>query len=242
MQKGKLIGQGRTAEIFEWDENKILKLFRNGFPKAAIENEFNIGLELCNKGLPIPEVYDLLEFDDRVGIVYERVNGPTMMNLLSSKPWKIVGEAQKLAELHKAIQIHVNAKIPPQKSRLKQSINDSKILIDKIKADLFEVLQNLPDGGALCHGDFHPDNIIITTNKTVVIDWMTATIGNPLSDVARTSIIFKFGAVPDHKSRIETSIINFEQWEVLHAAARLIEWIPPKEKEKLLGFVAAHFA
>ena len=95
---------------------------------------------------------------------------------------------------------------------------------------------------------------------------MTATIGNPLSDVARTSIIFKFGAVPDHKSRIETSIINFvrkkffleyikhymkitgtsrdciEQWEVLHAAARLIEWIPPKEKEKLLGFVAAHFA
>ena len=103
MQKGKLIGQGRTAKIFEWDENKILKLFRNGFPKSAIENEFNIGLELCNNGLPIPELYDLLEFDDRVGIVYERVNGPTMMNLLSSKPWKIVGEAQKLAELHKGI-------------------------------------------------------------------------------------------------------------------------------------------
>lgn len=266
MQKGKMIAQGRTAEIYEWGENRILKLYRNGFPKAAIENEFKIGLELYKKGLPVPEVDELAEFDDRFGIIFERVTGQTMMSLMSSKPWKMIEEAQRLAELHKAIQINVNASIPSYKSRIKESISESKLLNDKIKEGLFEILKRLPDGSALCHGDFHPDNIIIAKEKVVVIDWMTAAKGNPLSDVARTSTIFKFGAVPEHKFRLEIGIINFvrgkffseyikhylkitgedrnliEQWELPLAAARLKEWIPSKEKEELLSFVAAHFA
>jgi hypothetical protein len=31
-----------------------------------------------------------------------------------------------------------------------------------------------------------------------------------------------------------------EQWEVLVSAARLIEWIPVKEKEMLLEFINTH--
>lgn len=30
--KGKLIGQGNTAEIFEWGYNSVLKLYRSGLP------------------------------------------------------------------------------------------------------------------------------------------------------------------------------------------------------------------
>jgi uncharacterized protein (TIGR02172 family) len=266
LQKGKMIGQGRTAEIFEWGEHSVLKLYRGGFPKTAIENEFKIGGELYQKGIPVPEVDELIEMDGRSGIIFERVTGQTMMKLVSAKPWKIVGEAQKLAELHKAIQINVDASIPSYKLYIKESISESKLLNEKIKKGLLEKLENLPDGSVLCHGDFHPDNIIISREKVVVIDWTTAAKGDPLSDIARTSTIFKYGAVPEHKSRIEASIINFfrtkffseyikhylritgmnreliEQWELPLAAARLKEWIPQKEKEELLDFVTAHFA
>lgn len=133
MQKGNLIGQGRTAEVFEYGENRILKLFRTGIPKMAIENEFRVSLELCKKNLPVPEVDNFVEVGDRLGIVYERVNGPTMMEHLSSKPWKIVKVAQKLAELHKDIQIQVNAEIPPLKSRIRKSIADSELQTIKLK-------------------------------------------------------------------------------------------------------------
>ncbi len=265
MEKGRLIGQGRTSEIFEYGENKVLKLFRLCFPKDAIENEYNVGLELSKKGLPVAGVDCIVELDERFGIVFERINGQTMMNLLSSKPWTIVKEAQKFAELHKEIQIQIMVNIPCQKTRLKQFIKETELLNDKTKTNLFEMIMKLPEGNVLCHGDFHPDNIIISNNKFVVIDWMTATIGNPLSDVARTSIIFKFGVVSEHKSRIEKNIIDFlrgkfyfeyikhylkitgesleviEQWEIAHAAARLIECIPLEEKVKLLNFVNAHF-
>lgn len=55
------------------------------------------------------------------------------------------------------------------------------------------------------------DNIIIRNGKPIVIDWMTACIGDPLADVAR--------------------------WELPVAAARLREWIPEEEKRLLMDIV-----
>lgn len=40
-KKGKMIGQGNTAEIYEWGEKEILKLYREGLPLKLCENEFN---------------------------------------------------------------------------------------------------------------------------------------------------------------------------------------------------------
>jgi uncharacterized protein (TIGR02172 family) len=264
MQKGKLIGQGRTAEIFELNKNKIIKLFRSDFPVSAIENEFKIGKELANKELPIPAIDDLIKIDNRFGIIYERISGPTMMRIISSRPWRMKKEAKRLAELHKSIQIHINADIPSQDLKIKKDIKKTELLSFENKARLLDYMETLPKGEILCHGDFHPDNVIVSRNKLFVIDWMSATLGNPLSDVARTSIIFKFGIVPESESKIKSNIIHFmrkkfyseymehylkvsgqtremiEQWEVLVSAARLIEWIPVKEKEMLLEFINTH--
>lgn len=40
--KGKLIGQGNTAEIFEWGNHSVLKLYRSGLPDDLCINEFEI--------------------------------------------------------------------------------------------------------------------------------------------------------------------------------------------------------
>lgn len=261
MQKGKLIGQGRTAEIFELNGDKIIKLFRSDFPIHIIESEYKIGKELTNKGLPIPGIYDLITIDNRVGIVYEKIKGPTMMGAILSKPWRIKAEARRLAELHKSIQVSIKADIAFQYLRIKKNIKETGLLSIKNKDELLDYLETLPKGEILCHGDFHPDNIIISTNKMYVIDWMGATIGNPLADVARTSVMLKFAIVPEHVSNIKKSMILFvrgvfykeyirhyiklagenlssiEKWELPVAAERLVEWIPEKEKEVLIKYV-----
>jgi len=261
MEKGRLIGQGRTAEIFEWGENKILKLFRTGIPKILADNEYKINMELAKQELPIPEVYDFIELDNRFGITYERIYGITMMKLISSNPWKVTKEAHRLAELHKGIQKKVDFEIPRNKTRLKDNIAKSDLLTDYNKKKLYEYIEKLTDDSILCHGDFHPDNIIVTKEKSVIIDWMTATSGNPVSDIARSSIVFRFGVIPEDKSYVEKRVIDFfrgklyseylkhyleisgisieqiEQWELPVAAARLIEGIPHREKTNLLNFV-----
>lgn len=42
IEKGKLIAQGSTAEVYDYDSDRILKLYRNGMPDYACENEFEI--------------------------------------------------------------------------------------------------------------------------------------------------------------------------------------------------------
>jgi len=260
MGKGKLIGQGRTSEVFEWGQDRILKLFKKGFPKAAIENEYEISINIYKQLNLSPKVCELIEIDNRNGIIYERINGITMMKVIASKPWKVKKEAQRLARLHKSIQQKVDFKLSNYKTRLKDNISKTELLQGDVKMRLYEYIDELEEGNILCHGDFHPDNVIITKDGEIIIDWMTATQGNPLADIARTSIMFKFGVVPA-KTYIEKQIINFirtkfyseyikhyikltgvkieqiEKWELPVASARLIEWLPEDEKIALLKFI-----
>lgn len=261
MIKRNLIGQGRTAEIYEWDDDKIIKLYKKGISKKAIENEYNISMRLYEKGMPVVKVYDLIKLNGRYGVVYGRVFGQTMMNVIASKPWKITRESRRLAVLHKEIHAGIEEQIPSEKSILKQNIAAVEMLDEDQKDKLFRYIEELPDDNKLCHGDFHPDNILIDGEKAVVIDWMTATRGNPLSDVARTTIMLKYGQIPEDKSALEKTVMNLmrkkllkeytkkyleisekdikdiEQWELPIAAARLTEWIPDNEKKVLLDFI-----
>lgn len=260
MEKGRLIGQGRTSEIYEWENDKVIKLFREGLPKIAIEKEFEISNNISKQLSIAPKVYDLIEIESRSGIIYERINGVTMMKIIGTRPLKVKEEARRLAELHKSIQQEVSFNLPNCKVRLKDNISSTELLKSDVKIKLYEYIDGLEDGRVLCHGDFHPDNVIITKDGQVIIDWMTATEGNPLADVARTSIMFKFGVVPD-KTFLEKQIINFvrskfyseyvrhyikisgskveqiERWELPVAAARLTEWIPRDEKAALVNFI-----
>lgn len=51
----KLIAKGNTAEVFEYEEDKVLKLFKVGYPLEQIQREFNntvIMNRTCNSILP----------------------------------------------------------------------------------------------------------------------------------------------------------------------------------------------
>ena len=58
MKLGKLIGQGRTAEIYALSESQVVKLFRPSFPKVAIEHEYRIITQLSGKGLPLSGIQE----------------------------------------------------------------------------------------------------------------------------------------------------------------------------------------
>nr|WP_269144227.1 aminoglycoside phosphotransferase family protein [Clostridium guangxiense] len=127
------------------------------------------------------------------------------MKVLSTNPWKLSKEAHRLTKLHKSIQQKIDFQLPKYTDRLKSSISKVDLLSDDIKEKLYNYIDTLPDDNILCHGDFHPDNILITKDNAIIIDWMTAAKGNPLADVARTSVMLKFGNVPG-KSLIEKSL------------------------------------
>ena len=259
-EKGPMIARGRTAEIFLWKDNQVLKLFLDWCPAHWIEEEAR-GTQAVHKvGLPVPAVEGIVEVEGRLGIVLERVEGPSMLGLLTSKPWKLFRLARVLAELHAEMHSREVPELPSQRRGLERAIQREDVLPVNTKEVVLKALEKLPNGSAVCHGDFHPDNIIMSSRGPIIIDWMAVKQGNPLADVARTSLLFQTAEVPPFiagrwlinwvrglshstylKRYLQLRPASREQiaaWQLPVAAARLAENIPG-EKDRLLALIEA---
>jgi uncharacterized protein (TIGR02172 family) len=184
------IAYGRTAEIYAWQRGHVLKLFYDWFEVEDIEYEARIARAIHASGLPVPAAGDIIHVNGRHGLVYQRVDGATMWKELSRKPWSVLAYARRMAELH--VEMHtstVQADIPSQRQKLVSKIRHAEALPAHLRAKALAALETMPDGDRLCHGDFHPGNILMTVQGEIVIDWIDASRGNPLADLARTTII-----------------------------------------------------
>ena len=186
----KLLAHGRTADVYEWDSGHILKLFHTWFELENIEYEQRIARAVVASGMKAPIVGQLIQVDGRNGLMYERVSGRSMETMFLRKPWRLFTYARILAHLHADMHEKVfDTTIPAQKMRLQNKINRADALSGILKTKLLDALDSLPEGDRVCHGDFHPANVLLSGQDATVIDWIDATRGNPLADVARTSVI-----------------------------------------------------
>ncbi len=192
------IAAGRTAEIYPYEGDKVLKLFFPTVPRLWIDKEVDIGRYIQDAQLPVPKVYERVKLKDREGIVYERIEGPSLLNELARKPWTVVQSARLLAQLH--TQVHAVAASPnleTQREWARGGIPETNKLPRALQERILLLLNSMPDGNQLCHGDFHPGNIIVTHRGPIIIDWMTASRGVACGDVARASIILEAAQAPE---------------------------------------------
>ena len=101
-----------------------------------------------------------------------------------------------MADIQAAIHRCAVPDLPCVKSSLEQVIKQTTVLPGSMRQAALKVLESLPEGDALCHGDFHPENIVMTEHGPRVIDWVTAVKGNSLADVARSSLILRMAEPP----------------------------------------------
>jgi Ser/Thr protein kinase RdoA (MazF antagonist) len=194
-----LIGKGRLAEVFAWEDTQVLKLFLAGRDSAAIEAEARVSQIVHEAGVVTPGTHGVVEVEGRQGIVYDRVLGAPMLGLLSAKPWKLFEFGRTLAELHVAVHQCSADALPSQREQLERLIARAELPTAQRDLALARLLE-LPEGTAICHGDFHPDNVLIDGDAATVIDWTTACVGNPTADFAVTSLILNLGDPPPNAS------------------------------------------
>lgn len=191
----KPIARGRTAEVYAWEPGKIAKVYFPGFSAEEAAYEAKIAAAVQESGVACPRFYEQVEFDGRPGLIYERVNGVPMSELVFKGPWRIPSLARRMAKLHRAMhQPTIEADLPNQRGKYTRRIETSTILPAPLKTRLLEAYAKIPDESRLCHGDFHPGNILSAGDQDLAIDWIDVSIGHPLADVARTSILLRGAA------------------------------------------------
>lgn len=252
------LAEGRTAEIYAWNDHQILKLYRDWCPSDWVEYESRIARAVYDAGVPSPATGDIVDMQGRRGLLYERLEGISMLQDLNGRPWTFLKHARALAELHVKINELSIEGLPSYKDGLEYSIRRASHLSDDLRDKALGLLEALPDGKQVCHGDYHPGNVLITKRGLVAIDWMTARSGSRWADVSRTNLLLSIGVKGVgrqvkpfvrmlvglfHRSYLARYIAlspdsqqELERWTPVAAAARLNEDIAP-EREALIQLV-----
>ncbi len=250
---GAKIAEGRTAEVFAYGEGKVVKLFRPEFPRDSAEYDYDISRQVAPLYPGAPAVHGKVEIDGRLGVVYERLEGKSLVQATAARPWKILWAADLSARVHQAIVASPADGLPSQKDGIEWAITRAEDLTPEEKRRIISYLHTLPDGGALCHGDFHPDNVLLSARGPVVIDWVTASRGCPAGDLARSIMIAESPGLPPGLSPAASLLIrrvkrlysrryrrrvltlcgiaerDMEAWILPLSAARLVEGNAPEE-------------
>jgi len=190
-----LISSKRNSEVYAVGDNHVLKLFQNHVPTKQILWEAGISDVIQRAGLPAPRVQvDLVRHHDgRSGIVFERAGGTPLSVLFKKNPGEMTRLTRVLATAHRRIHSWpVMEGLPSQRERMINGVLSSAKLSLADRKKVYQVLERLPDGKALCHGDFHPSNLMVDDDRVMVIDWGGATQGSALCDVARTTILLRY--------------------------------------------------
>jgi aminoglycoside phosphotransferase (APT) family kinase protein len=256
---GAPLAAGGTAEIFAMDTGRVLKLYWRGASPSAPEREAERARAAHAAGAPCPAVLDVLPVDDRFGVVFECIQGQSMLQAIAADPSSAESLIRSLARLHAQLHGLAGAGLPPQREHLSRRIALSP-LNHRLRATVLAVLAKLPDGEALCHGDFHPGNVLMSAAGSSVIDWFDAVRGHPAADVARTLLLLQYARAPgdapfesvrsdltalylqEYRNLREVSTDALQAWALPVATARLAEPIAGQERTTLVRLIEGMLA
>jgi len=196
----KRIGIGRTAEVYDHKDNKVLKLFYSTVNDKDIEYEYLITKNISDMTSIVPKVYDVINVKDRMGIVYEKLNGEMLSDHLSRNFKNARKIVHKFTQIQKRLNNISTENLPNHTNRLKQKIMGSSLLCDSEKETILGYLKTI-NKNEICHGDYHPENVFVDQNHNFrVIDWANMFVSNKYIDIARTYYLIKSGKPLNRKS------------------------------------------
>ncbi len=191
MVLGNPIAKGNTAEIYLYD-NKIVKLFKEYLPDTESMNEAKKQKYAYSCGLPVPNVFEVTKIQNRQAIIMEYVKGENIGDLLLNN----LNEAERyiglcVNEQKKIHAIRVNTDgMEFMRQRLERQIKSGHKLDEKQKENILNMLHSIKFETRLCHGDFHPFNLILSKKNVNIIDWVDASSGDIRADVFRTYLLY----------------------------------------------------
>ncbi|HAS78419.1 MAG TPA: aminoglycoside phosphotransferase [Ruminococcus sp.] len=239
----KVIAERPSKTIYK-DGDTVIKVFDEHFSKSDILNEALNQARVEETGLKIPKIIEVKKIDGKWAIISEFAEGKTLAQLMKENPDKI----DEYLELFVNLQLEVQSKKSPLLNKLKDKMN-RKISESSLDAttryELHTRLESMPKHNKVCHGDFNPSNIIISSDGTAnIIDWSHATQGNASADAARTYLLFRLAGQDEIAEKYlklfceksDTAKQYVEQWLPIVAASQSVKG-KPEEKEFLMKWV-----
>lgn len=178
--------------MYEYGVGAVIKVPRPSVPPTWPAREARYTAAVRDLGAPAPEVLGVVQVDGRDAVVFERIVGPSMWEVLRDNPADGAALGRELAAVHRQV---LHAGLPVGLvgivDRMSQKVQEVVRFSPAERNEAVLTIEGLPRGAALLHGDLHPGNVLMSSSGPAVIDWFDAAIGHPVADVMRSSLLIR---------------------------------------------------
>lgn len=188
----------------QWSRPLVVRIHPSARRWERARRESDIQRFCADLGYPCPRVLATVapgELLDLPVQLMERAPGVTMVAAMSRRPWQLGRQASMLGTLHARLHALPVDGFPAGDSGpedqaqrrlyLVRQVVDADPPVDGLAEALARVealvprLSDRPGRLSVCHGDFHPLNVLVDGRDAQVIDWTDAGLGDRHGDVAR---------------------------------------------------------
>jgi aminoglycoside phosphotransferase (APT) family kinase protein len=246
---GDLVARGTRSSIHAYGRGAVVKVPHPSTPTGWIHSEAEYAEAVRAAGAPVPRFLGIEQLSGRAASVWERVEGTSMWQRVVDQPDRSAELGRLLADIQRMLfELVPPVTLPNQRDRLVSKIRRSATTFDPSLAPALDLLPARVGPPRLCHGDLHPSNIILSDHGPVIVDWFDASRGDPVADVARTSMTLLGDGVraPSHlpgsdlrtlaslteaylsRVRVPLAIGDhlLARWQAIQAVARMAEGLP----------------
>ncbi len=182
-----VIGRGGAGTVYRLDEDKIVKVYQPGTSLDSVRREQELARTAIVSGIPSVIPYEIVRCGESYGIVFEMIASDTLGHSFANNPEKseeYIGRyVDFVKELHSVklkegcfedLKTLLHRAVPT----LSGYCTDSELeLLDRL-------IDGIPDGDCLIHGDLHPGNIMIQDDTLLLIDLESASRGAKVWEMA----------------------------------------------------------
>jgi aminoglycoside phosphotransferase (APT) family kinase protein len=243
------VARGTRSSIHAYGRGAVAKVPHPTTPTGWIHSEAEYAQAVRAVGAPVPRLLGIEQIGGRAASIWERVEGSSMWQRIIDQPELSTELGRVLADVQCALfELVPPVTLPSQRDRLVSKIRRSAATLDPSLRRALDLLPAKAGRPRLCHGDLHPSNIILTDHGPVIVDWFDAARGDPIADIARTSVtLLGDGAsAPRHlpgsnprtlallteaylselSARLDVDQDLLARWQAIEAVARMAEGVP----------------
>ncbi len=184
---GPEFARGLRSIVYEHGDDRVVKVSDRGAPEQWLRDEHRFLRAARRGGAPGPAGATLIDLaDGSVGLSLRRVDGTTMESALRVDAAQAASFGRMLAHLQLEVwSCRASFALPAQQDRLAAKL---RLVAARHGLDVVPLLRWITQDRrlGLCHGDLHPRNVILTSDRPVLVDWFDASIGGCAAETART--------------------------------------------------------
>ena len=186
-----LVGRGANGEVYRLKDETIVKVFFPGEDLNNVKKEAEIAHVVFELGLPVVIPYDTVLIEGgRYGNVYEVLGSKTLSETIEAEPENFDRWITEYVDLYRMVhETDGSGKaLPSSKDLYRRYLSESAGWYSKEEMDqLLRLLESIPDRNTLIHGDYHPNNIMISDGELIMIDLGDFSTGHPVFDFLATA-------------------------------------------------------